>query len=93
VHIAAAVGTPVAVLYALTHPQHTPWRVQSRVLNHDVPCRNCLGSVCPEKHHDCLERVDPVEVVGAALDLIRTLPGVPLSPHTHRPVAPLTAGS
>ena len=24
VHIAAAVGTPVAVLYALTNPQHTP---------------------------------------------------------------------
>ncbi|WP_280156243.1 glycosyltransferase family 9 protein [Piscinibacter sp. XHJ-5] len=92
VHIAAAVGTPVAVLYALTNPQHTPWRVSSRVLNHDVPCRNCLKSVCPEKHHDCLERVDPGEVAGAALDLIRTLPGVPLSPHTHRPVAPLMAG-
>jgi lipopolysaccharide heptosyltransferase II len=89
VHIAAAVGTPVAVLYALTNPQHTPWRVPSRVLNHDVPCRNCLKSVCPEKHHDCLERVDPGAVADAALDLMRTLPGVPLSPHTHRPVAPL----
>jgi lipopolysaccharide heptosyltransferase II len=91
VHIAAAVGTPVAVLYALTNPQHTPWRVPARVLFHDVPCRNCLKSVCPQGHHDCLERVDPAEVVHAALDLFRPLPGVPLSPATHRPVAPATA--
>ena len=32
VHIAAAVGTPVVVLYAMTNPQHTPWKVSSRVL-------------------------------------------------------------
>ncbi len=91
VHIAAAVGTPVAVLYALTNPQHTPWRVSSRVLFHDVPCRNCLKSVCPEGHHDCLERVDPAEVAHAALDLLRPLPGVPLNAATHLPVAPATA--
>lgn len=91
VHIAAAVGTPVAVLYALTNPQHTPWRVPARVLFHDVPCRNCLKSVCPEGHHDCLERVDPAEVAHAALDLFRPLPGVPLNPTTHQPVAPATA--
>jgi lipopolysaccharide heptosyltransferase II len=91
VHVAAAVGTPVAVLYALTNPQHTPWKVPSHVLNHDVPCRNCLKSVCPEQHHGCLERVAPEAVAQAALDLIRALPGVPLSPLTHRPVAPQIA--
>jgi len=91
VHIAAAVGTPVAVLYALTHPQHTPWKVSSHVLNHDVPCRNCLKSVCPEKHHACLEQVEPDAVAHAALDLIRALPGVPLSPHTHQPIPPVMA--
>jgi ADP-heptose:LPS heptosyltransferase len=32
VHIAAAVGTPVVVLYAMTNPQHTPWKVPNRVL-------------------------------------------------------------
>lgn len=37
VHIAAAVHTPVLVLYALTNPQHTPWRVTSKVLYFDVP--------------------------------------------------------
>lgn len=32
VHIAAATGTPVVVLYAMTNPQHTPWRVPNEVL-------------------------------------------------------------
>jgi lipopolysaccharide heptosyltransferase II len=32
VHVAAAVQTPVVVLYALTNPQHTPWLVASSIL-------------------------------------------------------------
>ncbi|HET7621606.1 MAG TPA: glycosyltransferase family 9 protein, partial [Gemmatimonadaceae bacterium] len=44
-HIAAATGTPVVDIYALTNPQHTPWRVESRVLSHDVPCKYCYKSV------------------------------------------------
>jgi lipopolysaccharide heptosyltransferase II len=78
VHIAAAVGTPVVDLYALTNPQHTPWLVPSRVLNRDVPCQPCYRSVCPEGHHDCLRLVEPGEVVRAALELLeRAEPGNP----------------
>jgi lipopolysaccharide heptosyltransferase II len=73
VHLAAAVGTPVVDLYALTNPQHTPWAVPSRVLNHDVPCRNCLKSVCPQGHHDCLVRVQPQAVAEAALQLMQAV--------------------
>lgn len=69
-HIAAAVGTPVVDLYALTNMQHTPWMVPSRVLNHDVPCRGCHRSTCPEGHHDCLVRVPPRAVADAACDLL-----------------------
>ena len=69
-HVAAALGTPVVDLYALTNPQHTPWQVPSRVLNHDVPCRNCYKSVCPAGHHDCLRRVAPEAVAAAARDLL-----------------------
>lgn len=68
-HVAAAVGTPVVDLYALTNPQHTPWRVTNRVLYRDVPCRNCYRSVCPEGHHHCLRGVEPREVVAAAREL------------------------
>jgi lipopolysaccharide heptosyltransferase II len=69
-HLAAAVQTPVVDLYALTNPQHAPWRTASHVLYHDVPCRNCLRSVCPEGHHACLRGVPPQRVALAALDLL-----------------------
>src|SRR5205085_9424931 len=68
-HIAAALGTPVLVLYALTHPQHAPWMVNSRVLYHDVPCKFCYRSICPQAHHNCLSLVTPGEVVEAAKEL------------------------
>ena len=65
VHLAAALGTPVVDLYALTNPQHTPWQVAHRVLNRDVPCRNCRKSVCPYGTGACLD-VAPEEVITAA---------------------------
>ncbi len=69
-HIAAAVGTPVVDLYALTNPQHQPWLVPNRVLFHDVPCKYCYKSICPEGHHNCLRLVEPEQVVQAALELL-----------------------
>ena len=69
-HLAAALATPVVDLYALTNPQHTPWRVLSRVLFHDVPCKYCYQSVCPEQHHACLRQVTPEAVAQAARELL-----------------------
>lgn len=70
-HLAAAVGTPVVVLYAQTNLQHMPWQVPSRVLTRDVPCHDCLRSVCPLGHHACLAPVRPAEIVGAVRDLLQ----------------------
>jgi lipopolysaccharide heptosyltransferase II len=70
-HIAAAVGTPLVDLYALTNPQHTPWGTRSRVLFHDVPCRFCFKSVCPQGHQDCLAGVAPQRVADAVMSLLR----------------------
>ncbi len=39
IHIAAARQTPVIVLYALTNPQHTPWKVCGKVFPWNVPAR------------------------------------------------------
>jgi ADP-heptose:LPS heptosyltransferase len=44
--------------------------VPSRVLSHDVPCRYCYRSVCPQGHHDCLRLVTPESVARAAGDLL-----------------------
>jgi lipopolysaccharide heptosyltransferase II len=70
VHVAAAVSTPVVDLYALTNPQHQPWMVPHRVLFHDVPCKFCHKSICPEGHHHCLRLVTPLQVVEAARELV-----------------------
>ena len=83
VHVAAAVGTPVVDVYALTNPQHTPWATPSRVLFHDVPCRWCYRSICPEGHHRCVRGVSPQEIVAAALSLLR---GEPAAAHELPPV-------
>jgi lipopolysaccharide heptosyltransferase II len=67
VHIAAATGTPVVVLYAKTNPQHTPWRVPSRVLYFDVPTdlrsKNQLLQQFPE----------PTETRSSPLDIVRAV--------------------
>ena len=69
-HMAAAIGTPLVSLYALTNPQHTPWQVDSRLLFHDVPCRFCYKSTCPQGHNDCLSKVTPHQVVEAVRSLM-----------------------
>lgn len=81
-HIAAALRTPVVDLYALTNPQHMPWGTPARVLYRDVPCRNCLRSVCPQGHHECLRGVPPAQVADAALELLRGISAAP----TERPL-------
>jgi lipopolysaccharide heptosyltransferase II len=71
VHIASAVGTSVVDLYALTNLQHTPWSVPHQVLFHDVSCKLCYKSICPEVHHNCLRQVEPDAVIQAALSLLQ----------------------
>lgn len=88
-HLAAAMGTPVVDLYALTNPQHTPWQVASRVLFQRVPCQFCYRSVCPQGHHQCLRGVEPSRVVEAAADLLFAREHYPLPQET----AALTLGA
>jgi lipopolysaccharide heptosyltransferase II len=95
-HLAAAIGTPVVDLYALTNLQHMPWMTESRVLFHDVPCKGCLSSVCPMGHHACLALVPPSAIVDAALDLLgraarRSRDVLPPFPRVSRGVSASTA--
>jgi ADP-heptose:LPS heptosyltransferase len=57
-HLAAAVGTPVVDLQALSHSQNAPWRVPARVLSCGLP-----GHQCPQ--------AEPRQVAEAARDLMR----------------------
>lgn len=69
-HVAAAVKTPVVVLFAWTNPpeQWRPWRVPQRLLNRPVACRLCYQRICP-CGQSCLD-IQPTEVVEAAADLL-----------------------
>ena len=75
-HLASATGTPLVELYAQTNPQHGPWNdVPHRLLARQVPCGNCYRSVCPLGHHACMRELAPLDVVTAALDLLRERSG------------------
>ncbi len=90
IHIASAVQTPVLVLYALTNPQHTPWRVASMVLYFDVPAslqsRNeVVKYVYRSFSTEDLPRATPdniVDVTRALLELTATSSGSLEEPHT-----------
>ena len=87
-HIAAGLGTPVVALYALTNPQHTPWETPSVTLFHDVPCKFCYKSICPEGHHLCLRGVSPDRVVAAARGFLAARTWAPASVEVHVPFEP-----
>lgn len=66
-HLAAAVGTPVVSLYALTVPavRWRPWKVPHELVYVDVPCAGCRARRCPVAGHPCLEGVEVADVVAA----------------------------
>ncbi|MFD2569847.1 glycosyltransferase family 9 protein [Spirosoma soli] len=78
VHLAAAVGTPVVVLYAKTNPQHTPWQVPNRVLYFDVPAELRSRNVLLQQFPEPAEPVASADaIVLAVKELARELITVP----------------
>lgn len=72
-HLAAAVGTPVASLYAPTVPavKWHPWGVPYRLLgDQGIACAGCRARVCPVPGHPCIGQV-PVSAVLDAIDALR----------------------
>ncbi|NTW02531.1 MAG: glycosyltransferase family 9 protein [Oscillochloris sp.] len=70
-HIAAALGTPVVALFALTNlpEQWRPWQVPHRILFQDTPCQICYNQVCTADHR-CLLGIMPEVVVEATANLL-----------------------
>jgi len=87
IHIAAATGTPVVVLYAMTNPQHTPWRAAGRVLPFAIPpagqSRNEVIRYWTRSLPPIAETVEPGQVLETIfLILEHEKQGVPL-PRIH----------
>lgn len=70
-HLAAAVGTPVISIFALTvsPARWRPWRVPNIVLSRPVPCSGCRARECPVDGHPCISGVEPADVL-AELELL-----------------------
>jgi ADP-heptose:LPS heptosyltransferase len=66
-HLAAAVGTPVASLFAPTVSPLSwrPWGVRHELLYREVPCADCRARRCLIPGHPCLSGVEPAEVADA----------------------------
>jgi lipopolysaccharide heptosyltransferase II len=74
-HIAAAVGTPIIVLYALSNPQHSPWMSRGKVLLYDIPVelrsRNeVLQFVHEHLHPKEILMLKPEEIVASIRDVL-----------------------
>jgi ADP-heptose:LPS heptosyltransferase len=77
VHIAAAVKTPVIVLYALTNPQHLPWNVPHKVFPFDVPASaRSRNIIIKFAYESCFlnepEPISPELIVKTAEELIES---------------------
>jgi len=78
-HVAAAVGTPVAAIFGPTHPGRTgPYGPGHRVLTGQAACRPCFRRECPyggaEGALECLLTVKADEVARHLLEIWRESP-------------------
>ncbi|GGH01502.1 hypothetical protein GCM10007352_03310 [Mucilaginibacter phyllosphaerae] len=84
IHIAAAVGTPVVVLYAQTNPQHTPWGVPCRVLEFAVPVqlrsKNEVIAYVNKTHYNVPALMPAADDIIRAVDELLNSPGLPALP-------------
>lgn len=76
VHLAAAVGTPVVVLYAQTNPQHTPWMVPNMVIEFPVPAElksknEIIRQVDQVVYSEPASLPDALLIVNAVLSLLK----------------------
>ncbi len=71
-HLAAAVGTPVVVLFSGTN-EVQQWRPEGaavRVLRAAAPCSPCHREVCPVVGHPCMRSLSPMSVAEAVQPLL-----------------------
>ncbi len=87
IHMAAALGTPMVDLYALTNPQHTPWMVSNETLFYDVSCRFCYKSICPQGTNACLNNITPLMIYESAQRLLSS--GIGAARYDEKAILPL----
>jgi len=65
-HLAAALGKPMAAIYGSYDPKHTPpLSPQAHILYLGLPCSPCFERQCPLGHTRCLHNIHPEQVLQA----------------------------
>ena len=73
-HVAAALGRPLTVIYGSTTPAFTPpLATRTAIVERQLACRPCFQRRCPLRHLHCLRRIGEPEVF-AALRGLNVLP-------------------
>ena len=65
-HLAAALGKPLVVIYGSSDPRFTPPLTdKKKILTLSLPCSPCFERTCPFGHLKCLEDLQPEQVFEA----------------------------
>lgn len=75
IHLAAALNTPIVVLYALSNPQHFPWKASGKVLTFDVPeelkSKNEVIRFVDERYFKLPNpMIEPYEIIKAITEIL-----------------------
>ncbi len=86
-HLAAAVGTPVVVLFSGTNDarQWRPYACRVRFVRHDVDCSPCHRERCPWPDHPCMRRLRPRRVAAAVQQVLDRDAGKTVDQGNRRP--------
>ncbi|MFQ5423657.1 MAG: lipopolysaccharide heptosyltransferase II [Phycisphaerae bacterium] len=66
-HFAAAFDVPVITVFGSSDPAWTDTRfARERIVRLDLDCQPCMKRVCPLKHHNCMQQLEPAQVLAMA---------------------------